>query len=243
MTLESHPTVRCLESAKAAASGPSLPQIDAAALRQLALDCGAGDVGLVEIARPALAPQRDEILRHYPWTKTLVSFVTRMAREPVRGAPRSVANLEFHRAGHEVTTLDLYAIGFTPAMTAAEHRAYHGDHPLIDPMTAAHAELERRFLAFTRRHALPQPSRQMPIWWDSGLIGLADFAFVEARVIVEVDGRLGHTQLRDTELDKWRDQAAVAAGWRVMRVTWRQLHGHPERVLANLRAALEVSAA
>ena len=25
-----------------------------------------------------------------------------MAREPVRGAPRSVANLEFHRAGEEV---------------------------------------------------------------------------------------------------------------------------------------------
>jgi hypothetical protein len=28
-----------------------------------------------------------------------------MAREPVRGAPRSVANLEFHRAGHEVTDI------------------------------------------------------------------------------------------------------------------------------------------
>ena len=51
-------------------------------------------------ARPR--PQRDEILRNYPWTKTLLSFVVRMAREPLRGAPRSVANLEFHRAGHEV---------------------------------------------------------------------------------------------------------------------------------------------
>ena len=105
MTLEGHPTVRRLASAKEAASGSSLSQIDAAALRQLAFDCGADDVGLVEIARPALAPQRDEIVRHYPWTRTLISFVTRMAREPVRGAPRSVANLEFHRAGHEVTEI------------------------------------------------------------------------------------------------------------------------------------------
>src|SRR5262249_17629318 len=67
-----------------------------------ALDRGAGDVGVVEIARPALDPQRSEILRNYPWTKSLLSFVVRMGREPVRGAPRSVANLEFHRAGHEV---------------------------------------------------------------------------------------------------------------------------------------------
>jgi hypothetical protein len=31
-----------------------------------------------------------------------LSFVLRMAREPLRGPPRSVANLEFHRAGHRV---------------------------------------------------------------------------------------------------------------------------------------------
>jgi ferredoxin len=79
--------------------------IDAAWLRRLALDCGADDVGLVEITRPALALQRDEILRNYAWTKSLLSLVVRMAREPVRGAPRSVANLEFHRAGHEVNEI------------------------------------------------------------------------------------------------------------------------------------------
>lgn len=101
MNLEDHPTVRRL-----AHSVPTAPvstsRLDAAALRQLALDCGAADAGLVDIARPALDAQRDQILRNYPWTKSLVSFVVRMAREPVRGAPRSVANLEFHRAGHEL---------------------------------------------------------------------------------------------------------------------------------------------
>lgn len=105
MKLEDHPTVRRMGlSAPEAIETFSVPtaQITAAELRQLALDCGAHDVGLVEITRPALEPQRDEILRNYPWTKTCLSFVLRMAREPVRGAPRSVANLEFHRAGHEV---------------------------------------------------------------------------------------------------------------------------------------------
>jgi hypothetical protein len=66
---------------------------------------GADDAGIVEIARREFEPQRDEILRNYPWTKSLLSLVVRMAREPVRGAPRSVANLEFHRAGHRVNEI------------------------------------------------------------------------------------------------------------------------------------------
>lgn len=101
MNLEDHPTVRRVsEKLKGRADqSASLPVQDATSLRRLALDCGADDAGLVEISRPGLNPQRAEIYRNYPWTKSLLSIVVRMAREPVRGAPRSVANLEFHRAG------------------------------------------------------------------------------------------------------------------------------------------------
>ncbi len=45
------------------------------------------------------------------------------------------------RADHDVTVLDLYAIGFVPAMSAEERAAYHGESPLLDPMTADHARL------------------------------------------------------------------------------------------------------
>jgi len=103
MKLEDHPTVKNLASSAQERSGsPPKPQMSAGELRQLALECGAHDTGVVELSRPSLDPQRDELLRNYPWTKTLISYVVRMAREPVRGAPRSVANLEFHRAGHEI---------------------------------------------------------------------------------------------------------------------------------------------
>jgi len=107
MKLEDHPTVRRLarEVQGVENQQPAEAMLDGAWLRCLALDCGADDAGLVEIARPGLDPQRDEILRNYPWTKSLLSFVLRMAREPVRGAPRSVANLEFHRAGHQVNEI------------------------------------------------------------------------------------------------------------------------------------------
>src|SRR5262249_23779722 len=107
MNLEDHPTVRRLsrKAPEPRAAQPVETVLDAAWLRGLALDCGADDAGLVEIARPGLDPQREEILRNYPWTKSLLSLVLRMAREPLRGAPRSVANLEFHRAGHEVNEI------------------------------------------------------------------------------------------------------------------------------------------
>src|SRR5215468_9725718 len=106
MNLQDHPTVRRLSIAPERQDHLRADGVlDSAWLLRLAKDCGADDSGLVELARPGLDPQRDEILRNYPWTRSLLSFVLRMAREPVRGPPRSVANLEFHRAGHEVNEI------------------------------------------------------------------------------------------------------------------------------------------
>ena len=82
MNLEDHPTVRRLSKQVQEGDNqqPTGTILDGAWLRHLALDCGADDAGLVELARPGLDPQRDEILRNYPWTKSLLSLVVRMAR-------------------------------------------------------------------------------------------------------------------------------------------------------------------
>ena len=101
MDLNEHPTVKQM---RARVTGENdiakvRPRLQADWLRQLAMNCGADDAGLIDIDLPALDPQRNEILKHYPWTKTLLSFVVRMSREPVRSPARSVANLEFHNTG------------------------------------------------------------------------------------------------------------------------------------------------
>ncbi len=80
----------------------SSTKIDADRLRQLALDCGADDAGLVEIGHPALDDQRADILKFYPRTGALLAVVCRMNREPIRNPARSVANLEFHTTGEDV---------------------------------------------------------------------------------------------------------------------------------------------
>lgn len=102
MELEDHPTVQWIRS-NPSSSGP-LPAepLDAVWLQQLVLDAGANDVGFVEIGRPALDDQRDDILKAFPPTKTLISFVVRMNREAIRTPARSVSNLEFHHSGEEV---------------------------------------------------------------------------------------------------------------------------------------------
>jgi ferredoxin len=46
--------------------------------------------------------ERPHIARAFPATRTLLAIVGRMHREPVRSPARSVANLEFHRAGHDI---------------------------------------------------------------------------------------------------------------------------------------------
>src|SRR6476646_5314334 len=100
MKLADHPTVKNFY-AKGSPVGPPAT-LDADWLRQLCRDAGADDVGLVEIGRAALDDEREDILRFFPATKTLVSFVCRMNREPIRNPARSVANLESQLVGDHV---------------------------------------------------------------------------------------------------------------------------------------------
>jgi Fe-S-cluster-containing hydrogenase component 2 len=103
--LEEHPTVKAVR-ARGPSPAPAGPnRLTAATLKQMALEAGADDVGLVEIGRPALDDQRADILKAFPPAKTLLTFVVRMNREPIHSPARSVANLEFHHAGDEVNDI------------------------------------------------------------------------------------------------------------------------------------------
>jgi len=82
--------------------GTSPKSVDSESLRQICLEAGADDVGFVEIDRKEIADQKEDILSHFPWTQSLIGFVCRMNREPIRSTERAIANLEFHGTGQEV---------------------------------------------------------------------------------------------------------------------------------------------
>lgn len=97
--LDRHPTVLAVRGLPA----PAAPgRVSASRLREICLAVGVDDVGFVSIDRDEIASERDPILEAFPATRTLVSLVCRMNREPVRNPARSVANLEFHRTGDHV---------------------------------------------------------------------------------------------------------------------------------------------
>jgi ferredoxin len=98
-----HPTVRRLSAQAALAPARGVPKaLDAAWLRQVVHEAGADDVGFVAIERSELDDQRADILQVFPQTRTLISFVCRMNRTPIRSTARSIANLEFHRVSDDV---------------------------------------------------------------------------------------------------------------------------------------------
>jgi epoxyqueuosine reductase QueG len=105
MKLGDHPTVRRHQETQGHRAADAPQRLDASWLRELCLESGADDAGVVEIGRPALDDQRADILRAFPAAKTLVSFVCRMNREPIRSPARSVANLEFHHTGDHVNAV------------------------------------------------------------------------------------------------------------------------------------------
>ena len=100
-----HPTIKQWRERDAAETEAAPTSLGAEWLRQLVLAAGADDVGFVQIERPELDDQRDDILAAFPGTKTLISYVVRMNREPIRTPARSVANLEFHHTGDVVNDI------------------------------------------------------------------------------------------------------------------------------------------
>ncbi len=92
-------------------------------------------------------------------------------------------------------------------------------------------DFEERFLRLSRSTGLPDPEVQQ--WLDLGdgeQMICADFLWRAQRVIVETDGWQTHRTRNSFESDRRRDQRAINAGWRTVRITWVQLEHEPGRL-------------
>jgi hypothetical protein len=106
--------------------------------------------------------------------------------------------------------------------------------------TPTWSELEELFLGALRLRDLPTPEVNGlvdPHDGDPNVLRV-DFVWREHRVIVETDGHRTHSTTQAYEEDRWRDQRLQAAGWIVMRVTWRQLTRHPDEFFEKLARLL-----
>ncbi len=65
-----------------------------------------------------------------------------------------------------------------------------------------------------------------------------DAYWPDHHLIVELDGYETHGTRQAFEGDRERDAALLLAGYRVVRITWRQLTREPETVVGRLRRLL-----
>lgn len=109
-----------------------------------------------------------------------------------------------------------------------------------DDYTPTESELEDLVVAVLSRYELPLPERQLDLGHDTR-IGRVDFAYRSPPLVIEADGRPFHMTLTDADNDRWRTTELVAAGFPVIRVTWRDLTHDPQRFAAAVARALGVS--
>jgi very-short-patch-repair endonuclease len=103
------------------------------------------------------------------------------------------------------------------------------------PLTRS--EAEKRFLQLTRKAQLPAPRT------NSRVVGHeVDVLWPAERLVVEIDGVAFHSSPASFEQDRSRDAQLAAAGFQVVRVTWRQMVREPEAVIARVAQALALRA-
>jgi len=144
-------------------------------------------------------------------------------------------------AGLDVTTFDLYADGFTTAMSADERLAYHGDAPILDPLVERYADAVRTadtlvFVYPTWWSGLPAI---MKGWLERVLVPGVAFGFDERTG--KVRPRMGHVRrivgistygsprhyvagVNDNGRRTIARALRITCGWRT-RVTWMALYG------------------
>lgn len=152
---------------------------------------------------------------------------------PERLFRRAVKEVEVQGLSDRLSLVDLLRRHPRPAGAAAI-RSVTGQ--VSSPATVIPSDGEDRFFDLVESAGLDPPSHRYGIALAGDWVEV-DFAWPGLRVAVEVDSSFHELQIA-LEVDHARDQALMAAGWRVFRVTWHQLRHDAARVLRNLRAVL-----
>ena len=95
--------------------------------------------------------------------------------------------------------------------------------------------LEAAFFPMLKRGGLPDPIRQFAHPGRQIINGCVDCAYLDAKLILEVDGRRWHTRIRDLKRDRERDNEAARVGWLTLRFLYEHVKSDPEGVCATIR--------
>jgi very-short-patch-repair endonuclease/predicted transcriptional regulator of viral defense system len=92
---------------------------------------------------------------------------------------------------------------------------------------------EERFLELVRKTDVPDPETDFRIGRYT-----VDFVWPNQRVVVEIDGFTYHSSPASLEADHRRDSDLDAAGFHVLRFTWRKIQKEPMKVVGRVCRAI-----
>ena len=245
-----HRTVYLLGAAPptpmARARGAVLAVGDAAALSHRSaaelyglLPAASGDVDVTVVgSNPGVHPG---IRLHRPRALAPIDVVT-MGGIRITSVARTICDLAATESSAEVEHAfqeALYRRIVTPGALAAvlgrepARRGAPAIRALIRDPRLTRSQRERLLLKLIDQAQLPRPVTNVRT-----LGHLVDVLWPNERLIVEFDGWRAHGHRRAFETDRKRDQILVAAGYRVVRITDRQLLDEPVAVVARIAQAL-----
>jgi very-short-patch-repair endonuclease len=100
------------------------------------------------------------------------------------------------------------------------------------------SDFETDMWALLEGAGLTMFERQFNVFVGGEFIGRVDFAFAEARIIIEAESVAWHSSPSQIQRDMRRFNRLVTAGWIVLRFSWDDLHLRPSYVIAEVRKAL-----
>ena len=103
---------------------------------------------------------------------------------------------------------------------------------------ATGSRFETRFNRLLRKARLPLPRRQVEIFDGGRFIGRVDFAYPEAKILIEADGYLFHSGRKAWQRDGRKGNVYGLQGWLILRFTTEDLKERPNEVIETVRAAL-----
>jgi len=87
-------------------------------------------------------------------------------------------------------------------------------------------------------HGMLPLSQHLLLTRARAAVARADFAWPDARLLLECDGRRWHDPADARDRDRRRDNEVVRLGWRVLRVSRDEVVRHPVFVVQLIRDAL-----
>jgi hypothetical protein len=191
-------------------------------------------------ARRCRYPTSDEVTVHegIPCTtvaRTLVDLAGTVSRKSLRRAVEQAAVLRLL----DVTALDMSMVQAKgrrglPALKAvlAPWRRWGDEMPRLRSL------LEARVLPALIEAGVPPPRCNVTMTIDSEPVEV-DLLWEKERLAIETDGEQTHGTRAAFQEDRRRDQILTAAGYRVARVTWRQVDDELNVVVARIQRMLD----